>query len=237
MITRSKMSEVADLKKAIAEVKADLANKVTNEKIDELIQTIKAKDDKIAELECRVNELEDRVMQLETTNSLFERKIDDNESYTRRQNLRIVGIPEPVDGGFENGEACLVKVREEIAKLDISLNSASIDRAHRVGAPKKDGQLINRPMIVRFVSWHARTLVYKNRPKPDGKKREGVRYYTDLTKRRFLLKMKAIDRVKGNPLVKFAFADVNNNICLMLTTGKIKMFNSEHELESLLLKI
>ena len=36
------------------------------------------------------------------------------------------------------------------------------------------------------------------------------------TSRRFQLKKKAIEKVKGNKRVKFVYADVNNNVCLML---------------------
>ena len=38
----------------------------------------------------------------------------------------------------------------------------------------------------------------------------------DLTKRRFMSKKLAQDRIKDNSSVDFAFADVNNNICLRL---------------------
>ena len=59
----------------------------------------------------------------------------------------------------------------------------------------------------------------------------------DLTKRRFDLKKKAQEKIKDNANVKFAYADVNNNICLMLENGTKKFFNSEPELDIVLANI
>ena len=82
---------------------------------------------------------------------------------------------------------------------------------------------------MRFVSWRARTAVYRKR-----EKRGAVRIYTDLTKRRLQLKRKADEKIRENENVKFAFADVNNNIGLRLEDDSIKFFNSEEELDRIL---
>ena len=90
-------------------------------------------------------------------------------------------------------------------------------------------------MIVRFVSWRARTHVYSNRKK--GRDNDGARFYVDLTKRRVNLKNVAIAKAGQNPKVSFAYADVNNNICLMLKDGSKKFLNSEEELDTILAKL
>ena len=228
------MADIAELKTLIEGIQAALKDTATNEKIEELIRKIDEKDTKITALEKRVEALEGRLAVVENVNILLERKCDDLESYTRRQNLRIVGIAEP-EGG-EDGDECLRKVKEEIAKMEnvhLDLDRV-IDRAHRVG-PKKDrqGNRVQRAMIVRFTSWRARTHVYTNRKtsKGDGK------FYTDLTKRRFDLKKKAQEKTKDNQKVKFSYSDVNNNICLMLVDGSKKSFNSEAELYTILASI
>ena len=228
------MAEYAELKQIVEGIQRDLQGLATTEKIDELIRKLGEKDKTIEELKVRVGGLETRVAVLENTNKLLDRKCDDLESYTRRQNLRIVGIPEP-DDGSENAEACLEKVKEEIAKLDdVHLNlDMAIDRAHRVG-PKRDraGNPTERAMIVRFTSWRIRTQVYTKRKK-DGQN-NGARFYVDLTKRRADLRKTAVEKTRGNAKVKFAYADVNNNICLLLADGKKKVFNSEQELDAIL---
>ena len=59
----------------------------------------------------------------------------------------------------------------------------------------------------------------------------------DLTKRRLELKNIAIAKTKNNPKVSFAYADVNNNICLMLKDGTKKFFNTEEELDAIIAKL
>ena len=227
------MAEIAELKTLIQGLQAELAKTAKQESIDDLLAKLDAKDETIGQLERRIENLEGRVAVAETTNALLVRKNDDLESYTRRQNLRIVGIPEPEDRK-ETAHACIEKVKEEILKLgDLHLNlDWAIDRAHRVG-PKKDkqGRNVERAMIVRFTSWSARTHVYTNRKKGNT---EGAKFYVDLTKRRFDLKKKAEEKIRENPLIKFAYADVNNNICLMLQDGTKKFLNSENELDDIL---
>ena len=231
------MADLAALKTLVEGIREELRSKATSAKLDELIAKIDEKDTAITTLTDRVNHLESRLAVVEKTNQLLERKCDDLESYTRRQNLRIVGIPEP-DDGSETADVCLDKVKEEICKLDgVHLNlDAVIDRAHRVGPKKnKEGKPVQRPMIVRFVSWRSRTHVYSNRKK--GKDNNGSRFYVDLTKRRVELKKVAVAKTENNPKVSFAYADVNNNICLMLKDGTKKFFNSEEELDAIIAKL
>ena len=164
---------------------------------------------------------------------LFERRLDDIESYNRRQNLRIVGIPPPPEGTRETAEQVTVKVKETIRALnvpDLDVDQV-IDWAHRVGKRRTNaatGHTIH-PVIVRFISWRARTAVYRKR-----EKRAATIIYTDLTKRRLDLKKLADEKVRDNEHVKFAFADVNNNIGLRLANDQVKLFNSEEELETIL---
>ena len=229
------MADFAELKQIVESIREDLRSKATTAKIDELLLKINEKDELITTLQNRIENLDSRLKVVENTNTLLERRCDDLESYTRRQNLRIVGIPEP-DDASETSEDCLTKVKEEISKLDgVHVNlDVAIDRAHRVG-PKKDrqGNPIQRPMIVRFTSWRSRTHVYIKR----NKERREVRFYVDLTKRRVDLKKKAIEKTQNNHKVSFVYADVNNNVCLMLSDDRKKIFNSEDELDRILASI
>ena len=217
------MATNEELKQLITEMKATM---VTKEKFDELFNLVKAKDEKIQELEGRIKRLEKQ-------NELLDRRMDDCESYGRRQNLRIVGIAPAVDGRKETAEEVTEKVKIAITQLDVPhLNVDDvIDRAHRVGKKfkKPDSDEEIHPVIVRFTSWRARTDVYRKR-----EKRGAIRFYTDLTKRRLTLKKLADEKVKDNNKVKFAFADVNNNIGLRLADNKMKFFNSEVELDKIL---
>ena len=119
------------------------------------------------------------------------------ECSTRRASYLLCQLLTPliVQGGTQcrSEEDCIEKVKMVIDKLDVSIPDFAIDRAHRLGPFVEDGKSVNRPVIVRFVSWRARTAVYRKREKK-GK----VRLYIDLTKRRFLLKKSAEEKVKNN---------------------------------------
>ena len=200
------MATIEELKKLITDVKSEMLTKAN---FDELLQKIAEKDQRIEQLEERVERLETDKAYLQKQNSLLERRVDDQESYYRRQNLRIVGIPPPRAGQKESADEVTAKVKEAIAALgtDIDVDN-SIDRAHRVGKrfTKEGTGEVFHPIIVRFTSWRSRTAVYRNR------ERQGaVRFYTDLTKRRLDLKKLADQKTRNNAKVKFAFADTKWN--------------------------
>ena len=204
------MTSNEDLMQLITEIRSEM---ITQEKINELIRKIDEKDE-------RINALEDRVKVLENQNRLFERRLDDVESYGRRQNLRIVGIPPPTDGRKESADEVFDKVVDVIGNLGIPNLDANavIDRAHRVGKKytRDDTGEVIHPVIVRFTS------------------RAPVRFYTDLTKRRLELKKLADSKTKNNDKVKFAFADINNSIGIRLADESMRFFNSEEELDRIL---
>ena len=125
-------------------------------------------------------------------------------------------------------------VKAEIAKLGVDVPENCIDRAHRIGRPKDQGP---RPIIVKFKSFSSRTSVYKKRPKWSQENRSNVRFAVDLTKRRFALKNKAIELVKGIDAVDFVFADINCSLCLRLTNGEFKYFSTEEDLLNILVKV
>ena len=137
------MGDLFGLQNLVEEIRRDM---VTNHKLDVLIKRIEERDRKI-------DELEDRIAYLEKNNELLSRRIDDSESYNRRKNLRIVGIPPPADGVQETADDCLNLVKDAINALDVDLDvNAVVDRAHRVSKKIKDanGREV-QPMIVRFV--------------------------------------------------------------------------------------
>ena len=109
-------------------------------------------------------------------------------------------------------------------KLGVQTDDLIFDRAHRVGRVKKDenGKVLPRLMIVRLSTWHDRTVIYRNRDKK-GK----VRFFLDLTKRRYELKKLAINRTNDNSNVDFVFTDVNCNLVIKFKDGSFKFFNSE----------
>ena len=126
-------------------------------------------------------------------------------------------------------------MKDEVVKLGVNLNNCEFDRAHRVGFTKdKDGNPVtDRQMIVKFTTFRARSLVYRNRPKFGNRPDEGVRFYINQTKRRFQLKKMAMDYVKTLPNVDFIFVDINCSLCIRFKNGQFRHFNSHEELVNL----
>lgn len=76
---------------------------------------------------------------------LVEQKNDALEQYSRRNNVRIFGIPETFDGNTENNIILLCN-----EQLKISIQSSDIESCHRT-SQKLYGKM--RPVIVKFTSY------------------------------------------------------------------------------------
>lgn len=85
-------------------------------------------------------------------------KIDDLESYSRRNCLLLHGIPESTSDSTEDD--CLQAVLDVFQKkMKVQVSAHHIDRTHRLG-PKKQKA---RPVIVKFCSYVQRRLVFLNK--------------------------------------------------------------------------
>ena len=201
------------------EMRDDL--KSTKATLDQVVGELKLRDEKI---ECLEGQL---VAQAKIIEDL-QVKCDSVEQYGKRLNLRINGIPVPEDGKETEAE-CLQKVKTLIeTNKDIEIPDHAYDRVHRVGLPKVVKGKAEHQMIVRFTSWRYRSAVYKNR-----KNFEDAKVFLDITKRRYALKQKAIDKVGADPRVDFICIDSNCNLSIRLKSGKFLHFATEDELDSL----
>lgn len=173
------------LKTELSTMVADVVNSVVfqlNTKVDEL-------ESKNKSLETRVTELEARLLVAETKN-------DRSDQYSRRNLLRICGIPEKQD---ESTDQIVLEVAEAVgAQITID----EIDRSHRARPikPIQMGRNSNTPrprdIIVKFVSYRARSKLQTNKSKLKDSKFKGVFVNEDLTRTRSLLFQKARNLVK-----------------------------------------
>ena len=128
------------LKHCFAQCVDDLTAHIRAE-MDNLRQSVAAKDELIAKLQSDITVLK-----------------EDNdclEQYSRRNTLRIAGIPER--DNEDVGEKILSLCNQ---KLDVPITKDHIERVHRTGK-----KVINatkpRPILVKFSSYGARSAVYK----------------------------------------------------------------------------
>ena len=109
-------------------------------------------------------------------------------------------------------------------------NQNEIDRPHYIGKSfidKKKNKKV-RSIVVKFRSWEPRTAFYKARPRNhfDRQKKPGF-------KRRYNLLTKARGLASNNPLVAYAFSDINCSLVLKFNDNTFHYFNSGYELNNL----
>lgn len=131
----------------------------------------------IVKYEATINEFKTEMAILKKENIALKKqsecKADSLEQYSRRNNIRIIGVPESVD---ENVELLVNDIVTD--KLKLALPGDCIERCHRVG--KKSDRA--RPIIVKFVSYKYKKAVFRAK---SGLKHTKILIREDLTKVRF----------------------------------------------------
>lgn len=136
-----------DLRSEIATVRAEFRSAISP-----LQQKVDTHDSTIKELECaasdqsdRLSELENLVQTLNAQVTQLNAKCEDLEGRSRRNNIRLVGVPEGVEGS--NPTEFISGLIQDTLSLD---HKPVVDRAHRSlrEKPKKDEP--PRPFIIRL---------------------------------------------------------------------------------------
>ena len=178
-----------------------------------------------AKLESRVRTLEGENDFLRKRVSQLEVGLDSAEQYSRRNNIRISGLPETPDESTD--DLVLGMSRAMGAGLSIE----EIDRSHRVGPKRgKDGNSTSRPrdIIVKFVSYRSRQKLVQKRGALKSCGYAGKFINEDLTRSRSLLlykcrELKRQGRIQdtwstdGKILVK----DRSGKICPVMTESDL----------------
>eukprot|EP00112_Aurelia_sp_Birch-Aquarium-sp1_P002018 Seg1220.2 transcript_id=Seg1220.2/GoldUCD/mRNA.D3Y31 product="LINE-1 type transposase domain-containing protein 1" protein_id=Seg1220.2/GoldUCD/D3Y31 len=114
-------------------------------------------------------------------------KVEYLENSSRRNNIRIVGVPE-APHFRESWEESEQIVKDKINTLLGISEDLQIERAHRVGKPKTfftrpDGSRVKawpRPIVAKFQSWKQKESVLKE---ARAKKPDGIKFFPDLSQR------------------------------------------------------
>ncbi|XP_071053648.1 uncharacterized protein [Onthophagus taurus] len=107
--------------------------------------------------------------EMKTIISHLDNRVDDLEQYSRRNCLLLHGVRE--SNGEDTGEVAVEFINSNLQMKGFTLNLSNIDRAHRIGAFRaKDGissqqteRLKPRPIIIKFISYATRHLVWMNK--------------------------------------------------------------------------
>ena len=111
----------------------------------------------IAPLKEKNKILEARVQELENSNRSLREQNLRQETYSRRNNLLIHGLPEPA---WETQGQCEKITRDFFVRLGLDGVNMKLERVHRKG-PRSH---TDRSVIVRFYEWTDREAVWKKRP-------------------------------------------------------------------------
>ena len=156
----------------------------------------------ISGLEARIVHLEKQNADLKGENEALKKKIellemrcDDNEQYSRRNSVRITGLPD--SGVGEDTDDIII---EMCSKLKVQISKADIDRSHRVGKVDTARSGSPRSIIVKFATYRARASFYKARVKLRSVGYNRVFVNEDLTKRRSTMLYLARTLVKSEKL-------------------------------------
>lgn len=134
---------------SMAQTVADIINASYSERISAVEDENKRLHDQVVELRA----------ELESLKVSTERSRDTMEQYSRRNCLRIAGVPEPDDASIENTDEIILDIAKQ---CDVQLHLQDIDRSHRLKAGKPTSNQNHRPrdIIVKFTSYRARNAFY-----------------------------------------------------------------------------
>ena len=136
-------------------------------------------------IDDKVNHLQTAVKKQQESIDTLTSNLNTLEQYTRRNNIRIFGVPERRD---ENTDQIVCQLAD---KLGVHMSREDIDRSHRVGQPpQQDHQYADalrsgktkqkaRPIIVKFTSYRTKHAFMKDKRKLKG---SGTVVAEDLTK-------------------------------------------------------
>ena len=193
-------------------------NEIKDELLTEIKLLIKSEVDKALKkqkeefADSAFTQLEKRITKLENDN-------EDLEQYGRRVCLRIEDVPVANE---ETAEEVFKKTENMLKKVCPNLSGDCIDRAHRIGPDFTcyKSQEKYRSVMVRFVSFKHRTLLYRKRASL-----KNVRVKIDLNKRQYEVFKKAINLVNGNNDVDYLFTDVSCRLKVVFKDKRSRFFN------------
>lgn len=141
--------DIGDMKKDLSDLKSSYSMME-----DSLKQTQSKADDALQ----KATDLENCVQKLSDENSQLREKLLVQESYSRKYNLKFFNVPEDQS---ENTDSLLNKIGGILRIMDLDLSKMYIDNIHRL----PQGNRKPKPIIVKFVSYLDRELVWRNRGK------------------------------------------------------------------------
>lgn len=143
------------------------------ERLDRIQTTVTVHSGKLDDLKSNANRQDERLLAMETTcakltasNDKLAAKVIDLESRSRRNNIRVLGLPESIEG--LQPTTFFSKMLAEIFG-DILDSSPECDRAHRSLSQKLEPGQRPRPVIIRLHKFQAKEKIIRKARSKRGK--------------------------------------------------------------------
>ncbi len=114
--------------------------------ISEMQKALSSHLDNITSLEQEVVELRSKLNSITEEHGVLQAAVEDLVSRSKRQNLRVIGLPEEIEGN--NPRQFMADLFKEVAAEALANSTPELDRTHRSLRPKPHQG--SRPVIVRF---------------------------------------------------------------------------------------
>ena len=180
--------------------------------------TVKKLVDEIQELKAELTGTKKELIEIKVENARLKQMVNINayaldslEQYSRRENIRIYGVPED-NSNKDDGEKKLFEIANA---LNINLNENDLQRVHRIGKKKNSSGTKPRSIIARFSSYKKRNeFLYSKSKLKQSEEYQNAFIAEDLTS----LRSKLLRYVKNECEGKFVLCHTMN--------GKIRMKES-----------
>uniref|UniRef100_A0A671LRJ9 L1 transposable element RRM domain-containing protein n=1 Tax=Sinocyclocheilus anshuiensis TaxID=1608454 RepID=A0A671LRJ9_9TELE len=120
---------------------------MTGEFITLLNSSLEPIRDRITQLEQDVNALQSKLTIMEKEDTVLKANVDALVSRSKRHNIRVVGLPEGIEG--KSAREFMTNLLSELLG-DGLVEPPELDRAHRSLRPKPRTEEAPRPLIIRF---------------------------------------------------------------------------------------
>ena len=191
--------------------------KLANDLHDSFQLEMKKSDDKINDLSSESENLKKKVKSLEMA-------LEKQEQYSRRQCLRVYGIPESPN---ENTDKVILDLA---TKMGVTLADHDIDRSHRITPRRPSNRSTNqqqhpKAIIVKFSRYNARSLMFGAKSRL---KNTGIVIREDLTPERQELYFKTLSHRNTSRTWS-----IDGRIFTMTTDGRKKLITSDRDIQRL----
>ena len=120
-----------------------------------VVENLESLEKRMTKLEERMSVIGDRMRKRDRE---VEDRQDEGEQYSRRNCLLLHGVPEVKD---ENTDRLVLHHLQKVTGNEVKITD--LDRTHRLGPRKSAAEAVksgNRPIIIKFVSYRVRKMVY-----------------------------------------------------------------------------